>query len=197
MVYTNLKAKETGLHGIWESSQLLSVDVGNIYDVIVRDEDAANKEIEVDNGVALAVLGYTGNGLEERYGRIAKVTDKIAVTGAPANVKTALTTEQGQAYNFTNPAGKPVKTYQIADPSVHTDIFGIASYQFTDDTAVKVKVGNLVTVDGKGAWVASEATELETLKGTNGFVGKIHSLSVGTYYTIVRIQVLQNKDIEG
>ncbi|WP_288681640.1 hypothetical protein [uncultured Eubacterium sp.] len=197
MVYTNLKAKENGLHGIWESSQLLSTDVGNIYDVIVRDEDAANKEIEVDNGVALAVLGYTGNGLEERYGRIAKVTDKIAVTGAPANVKTALTTEQGQAYNFTNPAGKPVKTYQIADPSVHTDIFGIASYQFTDDTAVKVKVGNLVTVDGKGAWVASEATELETLKGTNGFVGKIHSLSVGTYYTIVRIQVLQNKDIEG
>ena len=124
-------------------------------------------------------------------------TEEGSVTGAPANVKTALTTEQGQAYNFTNPAGKPVKTYQIADPSVHTDIFGIASYQFTDDTAVKVKVGNLVTVDGKGAWVASEATELETLKGTNGFVGKIHSLSVGTYYTIVRIQVLQNKDIEG
>ena len=197
MIYTNLSSREKNVHGMFESSALLATDVGNLYDVIVRDEDASNKEIEVDNGVALAVLGYTGNGLEERYGRIAKVTDKIAVTGAPANVKTALTTEQGQAYNFTNPAGKPVKTYQIADPSVHTDIFGIASYQFTDDTAVKVKVGNLVTVDCKGAWVASEATELETLKGTNGFVGKIHSLSVGTYYTIVRIQVLQNKDIEG
>ena len=193
MVYTNLKAKENGLHGIWESSQLLSVDVGNIYDVVVRDE--SNKEISIDNGVAVAVLDYTGNGLEERYGRVAKITDKIAVTGAPAEVKTALTTEQGQAYNYTNPAGKPVKTYQIADPSVHTDIFGIASYQFTDESTEKVKVGNLVTVDGKGAWVASEATGLTTLQGTNGFVGKIHSLSVGTYYTIVRIQVLQNKDI--
>ena len=192
MIYTNLKAKENGLHGIWESSQLLATDVGNVYDALVRDGETP---IEVDNGVALKIGDYTGNGLEERYATIAKITDKIAVTGAPAEVKTALTTEQGQAYNYTNPAGKPVKTYQIADPSVHTDIFGIASYQFTDDSAKNVKVGNLVTVDGKGAWVASEATELDTLQTSNGFVGRIHSLAVGTYYTIVRIQVLQNKDI--
>lgn len=193
MVYTNLASREKNMHGLFESSALLATDVGNIYDVVVRDE--SDKEISIDNGVAVAVLDYTGNGLEERYGRVAKITDKIAVTGAPAEVKTAFTTEQGQAYNYTNPAGKPVKTYQIADPSVHTDIFGIASYQFTDDSAEKVKVGNLVTVDGKGAWIASEASEFATLQGTNGFVGKVHSLSVGTYYTIVRIQVLQNKDI--
>ena len=192
-IFTNLVAKKQKLHGLFESSQLLATDVGNIYDALVRDE--SNSPIPVDNGVALKVDTFSGNGLEERYATIAKITDKIAVTGAPAEVKTALTTEQGQAYNYTNPAGKPVKTYQIADPSVHTDIFGIASYQFTDDSAEKVKVGNLVTVDGKGAWVASEATELTTLQGINGFIGKIHSLSVGTYYTIVRIQVLQNKDI--
>ena len=192
-IFTNLVAKEQKLHGLFESSQLLATDVGNIYDALVRDE--SNSPIPVDNGVALKVDTFSGNGLEERYATIAKITDKIAVTGAPAEVKTALTTEQGQAYNYTNPAGKPVKTYQIADPSVHTDIFGIASYQCTDDSAEKVKVGNRVTVDGKGAWVASEATELTTLQGTNGFIGKIHSLSVGTYYTIVRIQVLQNKDI--
>lgn len=193
MIYTNLASREKNMHGLFESSALLATDVGNIYDALVRDE--SEKPISVDNGVALKIGDYTGNGLEERYATIAKITDKIAVTGAPAEVKTALTTEQGQAYNYTNPAGKPVKTYQIADPSVHTDIFGIASYQFTDDSAEKVKVGNLVTVDGKGAWIASEASELTTLQGTNGFVGKVHSLSVGTYYTIVRIQVLQNKDI--
>lgn len=193
MVYTNLASREKNMHGLFESSALLSTDVGNVYDALVRDE--SNKPIAVDNGVALKIGDYTGNGLEERYATIAKIADKIAVTGAPAEVKTALTTEQGQAYNYTNLAGKPVKTYQIADPSVHTDIFGIASYQFTDDSAEKVKVGNLVTVDGKGAWIASEATELTTLQSTNGFIGKIHSLSVGTYYTIVRIQVLQNKDI--
>ena len=192
-IFTNLVAKEQKLHGLFESSQLLATDVGNIYDALVRDE--SNNPIPVDNGVALKIGDYSGNGLEERYATIAKITDKIAVTGAPAEVKTALTTEQGQAYNYTNPAGKPVKTYQIADPSVHTDIFGIASYQFTDDSAEKVKVGNLVTVDGKGAWIAAEATGLTPLQGTNGFIGKIHSLSVGTYYTIVRIQVLQNKDI--
>lgn len=193
MVYTNLASREKNMHGLFESSALLATDVGNVYDAFVRDE--SEKPIAVDNGVALKIGDYSGNGLEERYATIAKITDKIAVTGAPAEVKTALTTEQGQAYNYTNPAGKPVKTYQIADPSVHTDIFGIASYQFTDDSAEKVKVGNLVTVDGKGAWIASEATELTNLQGTNGFIGKIHSLSVGTYYTIVRIQVLQNKDI--
>lgn len=192
-IFTNLAAKEQKLHGLFESSQLLATDVGNIYDALVRDDETP---IAVDNGVAVKIGDYTGNGLEERYATIAKKGDKIAVTGAPANVKTALTTEQGQAYNYTNPAGKPVKTYQIADPSVHTDIFGIASYQFTDETASKLQVGALVTVDGKGAWEASESANLTTLQGTNGFIGKVHSLSVGTYYTIVRVQVIQNKDIE-
>lgn len=193
MIYTNLKARQDGLHGLWESSSVLATDIGNIYDCIVRDE--SENEISVDNGVAISVGEFTGNGLEERYATIATATDKIAVTGAPAEVKSALTKEQEQAYNYTNPAGKPVKTYQIQDADVHTDIFAVASYQFTDATADKVKAGNLVVVDGKGAWEAHESTELATLKGSNGFVGRIHSLAVGTYYTMVRIQVVQNKDI--
>lgn len=194
-IFTNLAAKEVDKHGLFESSNLWSTDIGSNFSVIVRDTENGNKPIAVDNGVGICVLEFTGNGLEERYGRIAKVGDKIAVTGAPALVKTALTTEQGQAYNYTNPAGKPVKAYEIQDASVHTDIFGVADYQFNDDSEGKVKVGNLVTVDGNGAWKASEASELATLKTTNGFIGKIHSISAGTYYTIVRIQVLQNKDI--
>lgn len=194
-IFTNLAAKEVDKHGLFESSNLWSTDIGANFSVIVRDEDNGKKPIAVDNGVGICVLEFTGNGLEERYGRIAKITDKIAVTGAPALVKTALTTEQGQAYNYTNPAGKPVKAYEIQDASVHTDIFGVADYQFNDDSEGKVKVGNLVTVDGNGAWKASETSELATLKTTNGFIGKIHSISAGTYYTIVRIQVLQNKDI--
>lgn len=196
-IFTNLAAKEVDKHGLFESSNLWATDIGSNFSVIVRDEDNNNKPIAVDNGVGICVLDFTGNGLEERYGRIAKITDKIAVTGAPALVKTALTTEQGQAYNYTNPAGEPVKAYEIQDASVHTDIFGVADYQFNDDSEGKVKVGNLVTVDGKGAWKASEANELVTLKTTNGFIGKIHSISAGTYYTIVRIQVLQNKEIAG
>lgn len=193
MIYTNLKAVESGLHGLWESSLLMSTDVGDLYDVIVRDE--RDKEIECDNGVAISVGAFTGNGLQERYAKVATAKNKIAVVGTPANVKTAMTKAQEQPYNFTNPAGKPAKAYQIQDVDVHTDVFGIASYQFTDNTASLVKVGALVVVDGKGAWEAHESTELDTLKGTNGFVGQIHSVSVGTYYTIVRIQVVQNKEL--
>lgn len=193
-IYTNLKAVEKQLHGLFESSNLMATDVGNLYDALVRDVDG--KEISCDNGVALKIGEYTGNGLQERYATIAGLKDKIAVTGAPANVKTALTKEQSQPYNFTNPAGKPAKAYQIQDVDVHTDIFGIASYQFTDASAKNVKVGALVTVDGKGAWVAqADGVTANTLSTTNGFIGKIHSISVGTYYTIVRIQVVQNKQI--
>lgn len=193
-IYTNLKAVEKQLHGLFESSNLMATDVGNLYDALVRDVDG--KEISCDNGVALKIGEYTGNGLQERYATIAGLKDKIAVTGAPANVKTALTKEQSQPYNFTNPAGKPAKAYQIQDVDVHTDIFGIASYQFTDASAENVKVGALVTVDGKGAWVAqADGVTANTLSTTNGFIGKIHSISVGTYYTIVRIQVVQNKQI--
>lgn len=193
MIYTNLKAVESGLHGLWESSLLMSTDVGDLYDVIIRDE--RDKEIDCDNGVAISVGAFTGNGLQERYAKVATAKNKIAVVGTPANVKTAMTKAQEQPYNFTNPAGKPAKAYQIQDVDVHTDVFGIASYQFTDNTASLVKVGALVVVDGKGAWEAHESTELDTLKGTNGFVGQIHSISVGTYYTIVRIQVVQNKEL--
>lgn len=193
MIYTNLKAVESGLHGLFESSKLLATDVGNLYDVIVRD--SSDKEIEVDNGVAVHVGAYTGNGLQERYATIATAKQAIAVIGTPANVKTAMTKAQEQPYNFTNSAGKPAKAYQIQDAKIHDDIFAVASYQFTDDTADKVKVGSLVVVDGKGAWEAHENTEADTLKTTNGFVGRIHSIAVGNYYTIVRIEVVQNVDL--
>lgn len=193
MIYTNLKAVEKNLKGLFESSLLMSTDVGNLYDVIVRDEN--NKEIECDNGVAIKVGEYVGDGLEERYATIATAKDAIAVVGSAPDVKSALTKAQAQPYNFTNTAGKPAKAYQIQDAKVHSDIFGVASYQFTDGTAALVKVGALVVVDGKGAWEAHDSSELDTLKASNGFVGKIHSVSVGSYYTIVRIQVVQNVEL--
>ena len=74
-IYTNLKAIEKKLHGMFESSNLLSTDVGNLYDVIVRD--GSNNEIAVDNGVAISVKDYTGNGLEERYATIALSTPPL------------------------------------------------------------------------------------------------------------------------
>ena len=194
MIYTNLKAKENAMHGMFESSLMSATDIGRIFDVIVRDE--SQKPIEIDNGVPVKIGDYTGNGLQERYATIAKATDAIAVIGSPAEVKTALTTEQGQAYHFVNAAGKPAKAYQVNNPDVYEDIFAVASYQFTDESAENVKVGRLVVTDGKGMYVAqADGTQVSTLTSTNGFIGRIHSVSAGTYYTMIRIQVLQNKDV--
>ena len=194
MIYTNLKAKENAMHGMFESSLMSATDIGRIFDVIVRDE--SQKPIEIDNGVPVKIGDYTGNGLQERYATIAKATDAIAVIGSPAEVKTALTTEQGQSYHFVNAAGKPAKAYQVNDPDVYEDIFAVASYQFTDESAENVKVGRLVVTDGKGMYVAqADGTQVSTLTSTNGFIGRIHSVSAGTYYTMIRIQVLQNKDV--
>ena len=75
MIYTNLKAVENGLHGMFESSLLLATDVGNLYDLVVRDE--SENEISVDNGVAVHVGAYTGNGLQERYATIAKRVKRL------------------------------------------------------------------------------------------------------------------------
>ena len=194
MIYTNLEAKEANRHGMFESSHLLSTDVGDIFDVIVRD--SSENPIDVDNGVPVKIGEFTGNGYEERYATIAGVKDAIAVIGAPAEVKTALTTEQGQAYNYVNKAGKPAKAYRIQDAEIHTDIFAVADYQFTTESADKVKIGALVTTDGKGMYVAQEDdATVTTLSTTNGFIGKIHSVSAGIYYTMVRILVVQNKTV--
>lgn len=194
MIYTNLASHEKNKHGMFESSLMLATDVGKIYDVIVRNE--SNKEIEVDNGVPVVIGDFTGNGLQERYAKIAGAKDKIAVIGTPAEVKTALTKEQEQPYHFVNKAGQPAKAYQVQDPSVHEDIFAVADYQFTEESTENVKVGRLVVTDGKGMYVAqADGTEATTLATTNGFIGRIHSISAGTYYTMVRIQVVQNKTV--
>ena len=194
MIYTNLEAKEANKHGMFESSHLLATDVGDIFDVIVRDSNS--NPIDVDNGVPVKIGDFTGNGLEERYATIASAKDAIAVIGAPAEVKTALTTEQGQAYNYANKAGKPAKAYKVQDAEIHNEVFAVADYQFTTDSAKELKQGRLVVTDGKGMYVAqADSATVDTLKTTNGFIGRVHSFSAGTYYTMVRIQVLQNKTV--
>lgn len=183
MIYTNLEAVKSGKHGMFESSKLESTDTGNIYDIVVQDENG--KEIDVDNGVAVHVGEYTGNGLQERCGTIAKVTEKIAVTGAPPLVKDAFTTAQAQPYNYFNIAGNPVKTYEV----VEDGIFAVADFQFTDESTSNVVEKAFVTVDGNGTWVAQK----EKPTGC-GFIGQIHSFAVGNFYRMVRIVCIQNED---
>lgn len=190
MIYTNLSASSQGKHGMFESSLLLATDVGNLFDA--RVQNAGGTDIDVDNGVAIAIGDYTGDGLQEVKATIAKTTDEIAVVGSPANVKAAMTTAQAQPYNYYVAAGTLAKAYKIVEPSVHNDIFAVALYQFTNSDTSDVKVGAYVVVDGTGKWTAqSSAPDASQY----GFIGKVHSLAVGSYYTMVRIEVLQNKSV--
>lgn len=180
-VYTNMEAVAMGKHGMFESSRIKATDCGHLYDVVFEED--------IDNGVLVKVGDYTGNGLQEREGTVATIKDKVAVTGNPVLIKDAFTTQQNQPYNYYIKAGTDVKCYEL----VPEDIFAVADYQFTTGSAANVKVGAYVTIDGNGAYVA--AAEAGTLTTTNGFVGKIHSIATSTYFTMVRIEVIQNTTI--
>ena len=181
-IFTNLDVVEVDKHGMFESSRLKATVVGHLYDAIVRDN--ANKEIAVDNGVGIKVGASTGDGLQTRFATVAEAGDKIAVTGSPAIVKDARSKNDEAEYNFYHKAGVVAKAYEL----VEEDIFAVAEYQFTSGD---VEVGAFVTVDGNGAWAATDVDP----SATNGFVGKVHSIAANEFYKMVRIEVIQNKQI--
>ena len=199
MAYVNSDAN--GRHGIFESSRLKATDVGRLYDALVQAEVSNEMvDIEVDNGVAIKIGDFTGNGLQEVYATIAGVGDKIAVIGTPAVVKDARVASDEIPSKFTNKAGRLSKAYEVLNDS--HEIFAVADYQFTDASKANIKVGNYVTWDGTGMWVAvasnATAPKMAGENGaTNGFIGKVHSIAYDNIglTTIVRIQCIQNVQI--
>lgn len=181
-IYTNLIEVTADKHGMFESSRLKSTNCGHLYDAITRDGE--DKLIAVDNGVALKIGDYTGDGLQTRYATIAAAGDKIAVTGSPAIVKDAFSRQQAADYNFYHAAGVPAKAYEV----VEEDIFAVAKYQFTSGDPV---VGAYVTVDGNGAWVATA----EKPANTYGFIGKVHSIALNDFYQMIRIEAIKNEQV--
>lgn len=169
-VYSNLTGT-VGTHNIFESSNLKSSIVGNIYDVVL--------ESDVDNGTPIKVGDYTGDGLQLRAATVATAGDKIAVVGTPALIKSAMTKAQEDPANFYNVKGTPAKAYEI----VAEDIFAIRK----DFVTGTVEVGATVVVDDGKYKIATGATT------SNGFVGKVHSIAVGDYCDIVRIFVVKNE----
>lgn len=199
MAYVNSDAN--GRHGVFESSRLKATDVGRLYDALVQAEVSNEMvDIEVDNGVAIKIGDFTGNGLQEVYATIAGVGDKIAVVGTPAVVKDARVASDEIPSKFTNKAGRLSKAYEVLNDS--HEIFAVADYQFTDASKANIKVGNYVTWDGTGMWVAvasnATAPKMAGENGaTNGFIGKVHSIAYDNIglTTIVRIQCIQNVQI--
>lgn len=193
-IYTTYIPVAGGTHAIWESSNLKSTDIGNVWDVLVckAGDDDKMTPIDADNAVAVKVGEYTGNGLQERYAEIAAVKDKVAVLGTPALLKSAFTKAQASPKNFYNVAGLDAKAYEVVDQ----DIFGVSLEGFADAALVNitdanVKKGLYVVVDGTGKWTVQTAEPSAT---AYGFIGKVHSLAPDMIEetTIVRVLCLQN-----
>ena len=195
-VYTNLKEVTHDLHGIWRSSRLRSTLAGHIFDVRVQKTTTqggliVTKDIDVDNGVAVAVTGWSHDGLQERTAKIAGVKDKILVIGTPAIVKDAFTKAQADETNFYIPAGKLARAYMIEADETDGDIFAVGDFQFTNADPADIAVDAYVVVDGNGKWTALAA---KPTMSNYGFVGQIHSIQTGANYSVVNIFAIQNVD---
>lgn len=174
-IYTTLNKVNTTEHCVFESSNLKSTIVGNIYDGVCEED--------VDNGQALKIGAYTGEGLQLREVTKAGVKDQVVIAGTVPVIKDATTTLQNNFNNFYNKAGQPIRCYEI----VKDDIFAISKNFITGD----VKVGKYVCVEADGTYKIYD-TDKST---TNGFVGLVHSIKTGTFYDMVRILVVQNTTI--
>lgn len=195
MIYTN-STMTGGTHGIFQSSLLKSTLSGHIWDCLVCSVNTSGSTpvytpIEVDNGVAVKVGDFTGNGLQERYATIAGVKDKVGIIGSPALVKDAMTRAQADETNFYHKAGQLAKVYEVQGDEFDPDIFGVSLSAFTDASQANVAEGAYVVLDGNGKYVAQASAPTAS---NYGFIGRVHSIQSGLYYTVVRIAVIQNVD---
>lgn len=181
-IYGNMTWTNGVEHCVAESSNLKATIVGNIYDAIVRDD--ADEAIAVDNGVLLVMGDYTGEGLQTRYAKVAADTDKVALALSVPTVKDGTTKGSEAPTNFYNKAGAVVRAYEV----VEEDIFGVSKNFIDGDVAV----GAYVVWDSANQKYKVSASDPST---TNGFVAKVHSIQVGSFYDLVRLFVIQNKDV--
>lgn len=192
-IYTNLEAVKQDVHGVFRSSRLRSTYAGHQFSARVQEtKDGELVDIDVDNGVAIALHSFSGDGLEERLATIAGIKDKICVTANVPIVKEAMTKAQESETNYYTKAGQLVRVYQVEADPTDGDIFGVGLHQFTNAQASDVKVGAYVTVDGNGGWTAVAA---KPAANAAGFIGQIHSIQTGLFFSVVNIFAIQNEDV--
>lgn len=175
-IYGTFNQVESTKHTVFESSNMKATLIGNIYDGVC--------ESDVDNGTPLVLGNYTGEGLQLRT--VTKVTDpksKVVIAGSVPLIKDSFTREQAEPYHFYNKAGSVIRCYEI----YLDDIFGVSKEAITGEVAV----GKYVKINASGKYEISDSDP----SATSGFTGRIHSIQVGTFYDLVRIQVLQNETI--
>jgi hypothetical protein len=79
--------------------------------------------------------------------------------------------------------------YEVVGDEFDPDIFGVGLHQFTNPNAVAKDV--YVVVDGNGGWTA---VTTKPAASSYGFIGQVHSIQTGLFYSVVRISALQNVD---
>lgn len=171
-IYTTMNKVPVQEHCVFESSNLKSTIVGNIYDGVCEED--------VDNGMPLKLGAYTGEGLQLRTVTKAGVKDQVVIAGTVPVIKDAMTTLEK---NFNNKAGNPIRCYEV----VKDDIFAISKKFINGEVAV----GKYVCVESDGTYKIYDSDPT----ATNGFVGLVHSIATGTFYDMVRILVVQNTTI--
>lgn len=174
-IYTTMNKVPVAEHCVFESSNLKATIVGNIYDGVCEED--------IDNGQALVLKNYTGEGLQLREVAKAGVKDQVVIAGTVPVIKDAMTTLQANFNNFYNKAGNPIRCYEV----VKDDIFAISKNFITGEVAV----GKYVCVEADGTYKIYDSD----MSATNGFVGRVHSIATGTFYDMVRILVVQNTTI--
>ena len=178
-------------HNVAESSLLKATISGHLWDARIQGTVSGQvKDINCDNGVMVKMGGFTHDGLQERTATVAGVKDKVGFVCTPALIKDAYNSVQASDINFYNKAGKLAKVYEVQGDEYDPDIFGVSRRAFTsaDNTIVE---GNYVILDGNGGYVAQAS---KPTMSSYGFVGQIHSIQTGLFYTLVRVAVLQNED---
>lgn len=175
-IYGTLNQVQSEKHYVFESSNMKATLIGNIYDGVCDES--------IDNTTPLVLGDYTGDGLQLR--KVSKVTDpksKIVVAASVPLIKDAFTREQAEFYHFYNKAGDVIRCYEI----YVDDIFGVSKEAITGEVAV----GKYVKINASGGYEISASDP----SAESGFVGRVHSIQVGTFYDLVRIQVLQNETV--
>ena len=115
-IYTTMNKVPVAEHCVFESSNLKATIVGNIYDGVCEED--------IDNGQALVLKNYTGEGLQLREVAKAGVKDQVVIAGTVPVIKDAMTTLQANFNNFYNKAGNPIRCYEVVkdDPDVISDV---------------------------------------------------------------------------
>lgn len=164
--------------GIVRTTNLHATYAGHLHDVVAA--------VELENGMNVKIGDHvTAEGRECVAGTFPKLTDEIVLIADVVKIYDASTSARAAEYNFSIPANKPAKGYQI----IAADKFGVADYMFTTKVGDKPAIGNYVVVDGNGKWKEQTAVPA---KDATGFIGKIYGYDSGDFETIVLVEVLQN-----